>query len=564
MFRQFSYFTIKTKLTCLFLSTLVMLVLSLTYALLKLDGIGRELKSISADIHITSAVSEITINQLEQAVYFERSLRFGLEIEKHPNAKVSFENSVSSFYNYNDKVSSELKQGEILARELETNARTITEAEEYQHVKKLLIEIEDQHTLYVQHAQAVFLFIEERKYNQAMAKSELLAHEEENLDRSLEVLLLELESFTEAAAKKAEEDEQTAFKYLITIAFFSIITLLSISILISSSITSSLLTALRGAEDIAEGVLNSEIKVMNKGSVGRLEQALLNMRNNLRELVTEMASSSRSLSSAATDLSAISTISNDSIQEQKNKIVQVVASVNELSYSIQEVANNAATTSESAKDAKKEAHGVHQVVQGTIEAIQVLAGGIEDAADAINQVGLDSNAIGKVVDVIKEIAGQTNLLALNAAIEAARAGDKGRGFAVVADEVRSLAQRTQESTAEIEEMISNLQKGAKNAINMMETGRSQVKQSVEHVSQAEFALESITSSVDSINQKNTEIATAAQEQSETSEEINQNISLLSELAEKSSCTVEQTSISTKKLASMALKLQDNISHFKIK
>jgi len=191
-----------------------------------------------------------------------------------------------------------------------------------------------------------------------------------------------------------------------------------------------------------------------------------------------------------------------------------------------------------------------------------LASEVENAADVIDKLRQDSENIGTVLDVIKGIAEQTNLLALNAAIEAARAGEQGRGFAVVADEVRTLASRTQESTQEIQEMIERLQSRSSDAVNVMEQGRSRAEKTVDQAAMAGDSLDAITNSVASINEMNTLIAAASEEQSSVSEEINRNVVNINSLADDSVQGAQQTTSESEALAALAQRLQDLVSQFK--
>jgi methyl-accepting chemotaxis protein len=222
-----------------------------------------------------------------------------------------------------------------------------------------------------------------------------------------------------------------------------------------------------------------------------------------------------------------------SLDKQQYEMEQVATAVNQMSSTVQEVAANTSEAADAAVTARGESSTGQAVVQETMKSIQSLADEVQVAGDVIQKLRDDSNTIGGVLDVIRGISDQTNLLALNAAIEAARAGEAGRGFAVVADEVRTLAQRTGESTEEIQNMIERLQNGAEEAVQVMDQGRKRAVSSVEQASKAGASLDTITLSVQKISDYNTQIATAAEEQSVAADGIHNNIVSISDLCNNS-------------------------------
>jgi aerotaxis receptor len=277
------------------------------------------------------------------------------------------------------------------------------------------------------------------------------------------------------------------------------------------------------ARAIGDNPLGQLLYTGRRDQFGEIGFALRMLEAEAGAMVGRISDTTRKLGGHASELLEVMEASNRSAARQQQETDQVATAVTEMAASIQEVASNAQRSAESAARADQEAHRGEQVVDQTTLSINHLASDIQQAAEVIHQLQNHSQDITRVLDVIKSIAEQTNLLALNAAIEAARAGEQGRGFAVVADEVRGLASRTQQSTQEIQAMITTLQGGATQAVDAMQRSRQRAEQSVGQAGQAAESLLGITQRVNEINDMSAQIAAAVEQQGAVSESISESI-----------------------------------------
>ncbi len=287
------------------------------------------------------------------------------------------------------------------------------------------------------------------------------------------------------------------------------------------------------------------------------------MLNQMQLLVGEISNATSQLAAAAEEMSSISSQSSQVINRQRAEVEQVAAAMNEMVATVRDVAGSAENADMEAKRTLEASDRGGQVVTEAVSATSDLVGQVSRVAEEVAVVEKDSEAIGSVVDVINGIAEQTNLLALNAAIEAARAGEQGRGFAVVADEVRSLAQRTQQSTAEIQQVIARLQSGTSNTVVAMKLSQEQALKTGSQAEEAGVALQEIADAVRRISDLNTQIASASEEQSSVAEEINRSLVTINDGAQESASGASQAEEASHELSRLASSLQELAARFQV-
>ncbi len=328
-----------------------------------------------------------------------------------------------------------------------------------------------------------------------------------------------------------------------------------------------LLSKLKRISEIAYAIGNNDIShscsMESDDLIGEIVNSFNAMGASLRSVIGEISGATTQLASAAEEMSAITEEANRGVQQQHNEIEHVAHAMSEMTSTVQEVASNAASAASSAQEADRAAKQGALVSTEALSAIENLEREVTRAGDTIKNLKHESENIGMVLDVIRGIAEQTNLLALNAAIEAARAGEQGRGFAVVADEVRTLASRTQQSTQEIQEMIERLQTGAEGAVKVMESAQNMAQASTGQVEKAAESLGGIAGAVATINNMNMQIASAAEEQSSVTAEVNSNVYNIRELADQTAAGAQQTASASDELARLSAQLQGLMAKFRM-
>lgn len=309
--------------------------------------------------------------------------------------------------------------------------------------------------------------------------------------------------------------------------------------------------------------LTAETKFQGESELGKIATALNLTLQKFSGAIGEISHSSITLASAAEETSQTCQHNSQSMLEQQDGINLIATAIEELSATVKEVASNTQNTANSAREADEQAQGGLNIVKASYQSIETLASDIDGLAVQINSLHNSSNNITNVVDVIKSVAQQTNLLALNAAIEAARAGEQGRGFAVVADEVRTLAQRTQDSTSEIESFITSLQSDANAAFNVIESSQKKAEDAVASSKRVEELLQDISVSVSTIFAMTEQIATAIEEQAVVTQDVAQNVVNVEQRSMESTTGATQIAVTAKEQAQLATTLQDIAHSFKI-
>ncbi|KDN28493.1 chemotaxis protein [Vibrio fortis] len=313
---------------------------------------------------------------------------------------------------------------------------------------------------------------------------------------------------------------------------------------------------------VAQGKIQTSFET--KPENGSIYHAVQQMSKSLAELVSNLNASMLALRGELQRVEDRAGSIAQLTETQQQSTEMIATAMTEMASSANNVADSAGDTARNTDEADKQSQHTQRLIHNTVDNIQGLAGQLNTASEAVANLDNDVNNIVKVLDVIGDIAEQTNLLALNAAIEAARAGEQGRGFAVVADEVRNLAGRTQDSTKEIQLMINNLQEGSRNAIQTMEVCAETSQSTVTESQNASEALQQIVIALESISSMSHQIATAAAEQTQVSDDISKRINMIEESGNQLSGVVTESHNSTQTLASLSNELEAWVNRFEVK
>ncbi|PUA29742.1 MAG: methyl-accepting chemotaxis protein [Cellvibrio sp. 79] len=398
----------------------------------------------------------------------------------------------------------------------------------------------------------------EKSYGSA---SKAFQHLRDYIDELQEKRLVEVDEYTKQIDHDLDASAKQLFAIVVIATLVSLLAAFFLPLLVANQV--------RGISDriqnIAEGDgdLTIRVPVTTNDELGELSAHVNVFMEKLQRIIASVLQNTNEVSKAAESLLSVSSNSQKAADDQCHAITMVVTAVNELTMAIQEVARNTSSTAQNTKDATEITELGQERIRIAVEHVKGLAARIHETAEFMSKLEGEAKNVTSVIDVIRGVAEQTNLLALNAAIEAARAGEQGRGFAVVADEVRTLASRTQQSTGDIQGMLSQLQSGVQHAVTAMGNSEILTNDAVTSASDAGSSLAGINSAVREIADMTTQIATAAEEQSSVTSEIDRNLVQINSLAMNTAEGASKTAQESQRLNQLSIQLRQLVGQFKV-
>ncbi|MEP0356245.1 methyl-accepting chemotaxis protein [Paraglaciecola sp.] len=556
---------IRQKIYVLGVIQIAMMLIMGTVAIVQMAKIGYELIDIAEeDIPLASKVTVITELQLEQSILFERALFYAsLTSLDVPNALSDFNHVQTEVLEITPIIGRKIKEAEDFSEHAIDVVHSEEGREKFASVLNSLKSIE---LKYKEFSNGVSVILDTATKVSPVNLSKT-AHQIESLEDTLKEDLVSLldgiQKFTLAASLKAEEDEKAGVKWIIATFVTAVIICIILPVLISRSIVNPINELIDRLKEIANGDGDLTVKLNDKArdETGEVARAFNTFIGVINKLISNTNNQANELETASDVALSVMKETAASIEKQHAETAMVATAINEMSSSTQEVSRSATHAAEVTQTVK------NKVIEGKQDAIETqniitqLSEEVSEASSVIESLVEETNNIGNVLESIQGIAAQTNLLALNAAIEAARAGETGRGFAVVADEVRTLAQRTQTSTVDIQDLLLRLKTEANNAVTSMSKGTDSAAICLEKSTKTSQTFEEASDSVSQISDLNLQIAAAAEEQSAVAEEVNKNIVKISDLADVTARGAKSASNANTTIAKHVTELHTNLNVF---